>query len=142
MPRPLATAAVRESDGKGRHTTTSRQLVAGNGLIIVDTPGIRALGAVGSLDAVDQTFPDIAALARNCRFTDCSHTTEPSCAVSAAVEHGELEPERLARYLALRRESERRAVRVDARVTRKDERRATRNNTRGRRDTMRLKGRR
>jgi ribosome biogenesis GTPase len=95
----LATAEVRE-DERGRHTTTRRQLVPlpGGGLLL-DTPGLRELQLSGA--DLDETFPEIAALAAECRFRNCSHTHEPGCAVRAAVEAGELPRERLESYVKL-----------------------------------------
>ncbi len=137
----FATAGVREGDMKGRHATTVRQLaVTGRGAI-VDAPRVRALGATSDADAVDRTFENIAELARECRFSDCTHASEPGCAVKQAVDAGELDPERLARYRALAQESERRARRRDARLAREEDRQASHANTSGRREAMRLKGR-
>lgn len=95
----LATGEVRE-DERGRHTTTRRQLVPlpGGGFLL-DTPGLRELQLSGA--DLDETFPEIAALATECRFRDCSHTHEPGCAVRAAVEAGELPRERLESYVKL-----------------------------------------
>ncbi|MDQ1367295.1 MAG: ribosome biosis GTPase / thiamine phosphate phosphatase [Acidimicrobiaceae bacterium] len=86
----LATGAVR-GDGKGRHTTTYRELVplAGGGMVI-DTPGMRALSVSSAAVGVAQVFTDVEDLATHCRFPDCSHTTEQGCAIAAAVEAGEL----------------------------------------------------
>ncbi|WP_158966738.1 ribosome small subunit-dependent GTPase A [Chachezhania sediminis] len=101
----LATQGIREDDAKGRHTTTSRalyRLPAGGWLI--DTPGMRALRLTGVEDGIDQVFDDIADLAAQCRFGDCTHETEPGCAVQAAIADGNLSPDRLARWQKLRRE--------------------------------------
>ncbi len=101
----LATGAVRR-DGSGRHTTTHRQLVLlpGGGLLI-DTPGMRALSVVGVGDGVEQGFQDVEVVARDCAYTSCSHTTEPGCALVAAVAGGHLERSRLESWLRLRSES-------------------------------------
>ena len=131
---------MRAADGKGRHTTTSRQLLQGE-VNIIDTPGIRALGATANAEAVDQTFTQIAALAEQCRYRDCSHRGEPGCAIEQALTQGELSPEVLERYQRMRRESERNELNRDARLARQSQRTASRDNTRGRRETMRLKGR-
>lgn len=95
----LATGEVRE-DESGRHTTTRRQLVRlpGGGLLL-DTPGLRELQLSGA--DLDETFPEIAALAEDCRFRNCTHTHEPGCAVLAAVEAGELSRERHESYVKL-----------------------------------------
>jgi ribosome biogenesis GTPase len=100
----LATARTRESDGKGRHTTTHRQLVPlpGGGMVI-DTPGMREL-AIFTAD-ISKTFGDVEELAAQCKFGDCSHTTEPGCAVRRAVESGALDPKRLESRQKLEREA-------------------------------------
>jgi ribosome biogenesis GTPase len=101
----LETREVSES-GEGRHTTTRRQLVAlEGGALLIDLPGMRELGMLGVGDGLDETFADIGELARKCRFTDCAHSTEPGCAVRAAIERQELTEERLKDYLKLSRES-------------------------------------
>ena len=102
-----ATAEVRAGDAKGRHTTTTRQLhpLPGGG-VLLDSPGIRAVGLWVDPEAVDAVFPDIEALAEGCRFRDCAHGDEPGCAVLAAVEEGELAPERFEQWRSLRREAE------------------------------------
>jgi ribosome biogenesis GTPase len=102
----FTTNSVREKSGKGRHTTTRRQLVIlDNGAIFVDTPGMRELGMLGFSLGIDQGFSDIAAIAKRCRFTDCTHTIENECAVLKSVSAGELTTERYESYLKLMRES-------------------------------------
>lgn len=140
MGSQLATGAVRAADGKGRHTTTSRQLIAQDGLTIIDTPGIRALATVDDAAAIEQTFEDISELTRHCAYRNCAHTSEPGCAVREAIEHGELDADRLGRYLRMRAEVAQRHRHSDPRVKRKEERRASKNDSRGRRGVMRLKG--
>jgi ribosome biogenesis GTPase / thiamine phosphate phosphatase len=108
----LATGEVRD-DGKGRHTTTTRQLVvlAGGGLVI-DTPGLRELGLWTNGAGTAAAFDDVEALAAGCRFDDCRHRTEPGCAVLQALEDGRLPAERFAAWEKLQRElawAERRA---------------------------------
>lgn len=99
------TASVRGTDAKGRHTTVTRDLVVlGTGGIVIDTPGLRALGMVEASSGVAATFDDVSGLAGHCRFRDCAHREEPGCAVRAAVEAGTLAPDRLERYLAVRDE--------------------------------------
>jgi len=99
------TASVRGTDAKGRHTTVTRDLVVLDaGGVVIDTPGLRALGLVDTSEGVDATFDDVAALAEGCRFRDCAHRGEPGCAVAAAVKAGELAPDRLERYLGVRDE--------------------------------------
>lgn len=100
-----AVHAVRDSDGKGRHTTTSRRLVELPwGAYLVDTPGLRELQLWGDEDSLVGSFPEVADLARACRFTDCVHEEEPGCAVLAAVADGVLPPDRLDSWRRLRRE--------------------------------------
>lgn len=99
--------AVREEDAKGRHTTTTRQLFRlPAGALLIDTPGLREVGIWQSRDGLDQTFPELDRLAASCRFVDCSHDSEPGCAVLAAVEDGTLAVERLDSYRRLRKELE------------------------------------
>jgi ribosome biogenesis GTPase len=100
----MRTAAVR-SDGRGRHTTTHRQLllIPGGG-VIVDTPGMRELQLWGDEEDAVGAFADIAALAAGCRFRDCSHVGEPGCAVRIAADTGEIDASRLASYHKLQRE--------------------------------------
>jgi ribosome biogenesis GTPase len=97
-----ATQPVRESDSRGRHTTTRRMLIdlPGGGALI-DTRGLRELALWAGQDSVDEVFDGIAALARQCRFHDCAHAGEPGCAVSAALQTGELEAARWASYQKL-----------------------------------------
>lgn len=102
-----ATKLVREKDSRGRHATTRRQLlVLDNGGMIIDTPGMRELGNFGVDIGLDDTFTDILALSRNCRFTDCTHTSEPGCAVLESVEKEELSASRYQNYIKLRKESD------------------------------------
>jgi ribosome biogenesis GTPase len=100
----LATGAVRR-DGKGRHTTTHRQLVLlpGGGLLI-DTPGMRALSVVGAGDGVEQAFQDVEALASGCEYRNCAHAGERGCALAAALSDGRLARGRLDAWLRLRAE--------------------------------------
>ncbi len=99
------TAGIREDDAHGRHTTTSRELRRMiNGGWLIDTPGMRALRLFEAGDGIDRVFADIADLADNCRFGDCSHGSEPGCAVQAAIAAGTLDPDRLKRWQKLQRE--------------------------------------
>lgn len=102
-----ATGGVRERDGKGRHTTTSRELIqlADHHGCIIDTPGVRELGVTDS-DSVEQVFAEIVDAALRCRFADCEHVSEPACAVLEAVASGAVSSERLGDYRALQRELE------------------------------------
>jgi ribosome biogenesis GTPase len=100
-----ATAAVREDDSRGRHTTTHRELfVLPGGALLIDTPGIRSLEIAGADEGVDAAFDDIAELAAACRFRDCRHQDEPGCAVRDALADGSLSPDRLASHQKLERE--------------------------------------
>lgn len=101
------TGDVRETDAKGRHTTTRRELhLLPGGGIVVDTPGIRAIGLYVDPEAIDAAFSDIDELASGCRFGDCTHEHEPDCAVRDAVAGGTLAAERLAAYHDLHAEAE------------------------------------
>jgi ribosome biogenesis GTPase len=92
-------------DGKGRHATTRRELIElPGGGVLIDTPGMRELGLVEDIGGVDRVFADIDELGGQCRFRDCKHRGEPGCAVTAAVEAGELDRARLASYHKLQRE--------------------------------------
>ncbi len=103
----LAVNAVREDDSRGRHTTTSRELLLlPDGGIVIDTPGMRELQVWGDDEGLRQTFDDIEALGVQCRFRDCSHLKEPGCAVRDAIEKGKLDPDRFQSYLKLRKELE------------------------------------
>jgi ribosome biogenesis GTPase len=100
----LRTSAVR-SDGKGRHTTTHRELVRlDGGALLVDTPGMRELALWDADAGLDGAFADVLAAAAGCRFRDCGHAGEPGCAVDAAVAAGRLDAARVASWHALRRE--------------------------------------
>ncbi|MBL0277203.1 MAG: ribosome small subunit-dependent GTPase A [Anaeromyxobacter sp.] len=114
----LPTGEVRARDGRGRHVTTHRQLVQlpGGGLLL-DTPGMRELQLVDE-QGLDAVFEDVAALAAGCRFPDCRHGTEPGCAVRAAVEAGELAPDRLEHLRKLEREAQAFQRRHDVRLRR------------------------
>ena len=99
------TRNVRESDSKGRHTTTNRELVVlPNGGLLIDTPGMREIQLWDVGTGVRETFEDVDRLAAGCHFTDCRHRDEPRCAVKAAVEAGQLAAERLASYVKLQEE--------------------------------------
>jgi ribosome biogenesis GTPase len=86
------------------------------GGILIDTPGMREIGLWEGSSGIDEAFDDIAALAAQCRFTDCRHESEPGCAVQAAVAQGSLPADRLASYKNLREEKERMEMMADARA--------------------------
>ena len=118
-----STQAVRADDSRGRHTTTNRELIPlPNGGVIIDTPGMRELQIWADDDGLDTAFPDVEALAAQCRFGDCTHTSEPGCAVLAAVEDGTLASDRFRSYMKLQREIEYQTLRQDqsARVIEKN----------------------
>lgn len=101
-----AVGAVRDKDGKGRHTTTRRELYRiPGGALLLDTPGIRELRVWSLAEGLDHAFPEIHELAGRCRFADCRHETEPGCAVRAEEEAGTLDPERLASFRKLQAEA-------------------------------------
>lgn len=113
----LATATVRP-DGRGRHTTTHRELVRlASGALLIDTPGMRELQLWSDGEGLAASFADVEALATECRFGDCAHGSEPGCAVRAAVDAGSLDRDRLESYFKLRRELERHARLSDPRAT-------------------------
>lgn len=102
------TGAIREADSKGRHTTTARSLHRlASGGILLDTPGMRELAMVDSEEGIQATFSDIEQLARQCRFDDCQHRSEPGCAVLQAIEDDQLEQRRLDNYHKLMAEQAR-----------------------------------
>jgi ribosome biogenesis GTPase / thiamine phosphate phosphatase len=103
---PQPTSAVRERDGKGLQTTTSRSLHAiAGGAWVIDAPGMRTLFVSDAADGLDTLSAEITELAPLCRFRDCTHAHEPGCTVQAAVERGALEPGRLIRWRKLRDEN-------------------------------------
>lgn len=111
----MATRELR-ADGKGRHTTAHRELVRlpGGGLVL-DTPGLRSVGLTDLAESLDLVFADVEELATGCRFADCSHESEPGCAVRAALDSGALPERRWASYRKLVREARWMAMRHDAR---------------------------
>ncbi len=119
----LATAAVRERDDRGQHTTTRRQLVPlPGGALLIDNPGIRELQLWTSGEALGAAFEDVEAAAERCRFRDCTHSGEPGCGVSEAVESGALPEERLESFQALERELSYLDLRRDERARRERDR--------------------
>jgi ribosome biogenesis GTPase len=118
----MAVRETRADDDEGRHTTTHRELIQlpGGGLVI-DTPGIREL-QLWAGGGVEEAFVDIEELAAACRFNDCSHKTEPGCAVQDALRSGELARERWESWLKLQRELRSIEVRANARLRREEKR--------------------
>jgi ribosome small subunit-dependent GTPase A len=111
----LATGEVR-GDGKGRHTTTARELVClPGGAMLIDTPGLRALALFEAEDAISIAFSEVEELAAGCRFADCAHESEPGCAIKQAIAEGTLDRQRFASFDKLRREQRHLAARVDPR---------------------------
>ncbi len=97
---------IREDDSKGRHTTTHRQLIKlQNGVMIIDTPGMRELGMWDVSTGLGEAFTDVEDLLCKCKFSDCTHGNEPGCAVNLAIASGELDESRWKNYLQLKREA-------------------------------------
>ncbi|MFD9721315.1 ribosome small subunit-dependent GTPase A [Streptomyces sp. NPDC059076] len=108
---------ARDVDGKGRHTTTTRNLLAlPGGGVLIDTPGLRGVGLWDAGTGVGQVFSEIEELAEGCRFHDCAHESEPGCAVLAALADGSLGERRLESYRKLLRENQYIVAKTDARV--------------------------
>ena len=102
----MTTGAVRESDSRGRHTTTHRQMFRlPCGALVIDTPGMRELGMWDVSAGLGGAFPDVEELVGQCRFSDCRHENEPGCAVLEALRQGKLSPERWKSYRQLQREA-------------------------------------
>lgn len=103
----MKTSEIREKDSRGKHTTTSRNLIMlPNGAMIIDTPGMRELGMWNAETGISETFKDIEELAQTCKFSNCTHTNEPGCKIRESIENGGLSEERFEKYLSLKRESE------------------------------------
>jgi len=101
------TQSVSKIQSKGRHTTTSRQLIRlESGAMIIDTPGMRELGSLSVSDGLEETFAEILALSQRCKFGNCSHTNEKGCAIAAAIKTGDLSEQRYQNYLKMKKESE------------------------------------
>jgi ribosome biogenesis GTPase / thiamine phosphate phosphatase len=133
----MRTQALRK-DGKGRHTTVTRELHRVAGGLIIDGPGLRGVGITGSA-GLDLTFADVVGLAELCRFADCSHSNEPGCAVLAAIDDGELPRHRLDAWRQLTAEGFRQELRRDARL-RAEQNRKLRVQHRSQRRAYREKG--
>ncbi len=102
----MKTSEIREEDSRGRHTTTSRNLIMlPNGAMIIDTPGMRELGMWDAEEGISKTFEDIETLTLMCKFSNCTHSNEPGCKVLEAISNGELTKERYEQYIKLKKES-------------------------------------
>jgi ribosome biogenesis GTPase / thiamine phosphate phosphatase len=113
----LQTTKAIAEDGRGRHTTTSRQLLRlPGGALLVDTPGLREVQLWEADEGIQDAFADVDELAAGCRFNDCAHMQEPGCAVQEAIDDGTLPRARLQSYRALQRELRHLAVKQDARL--------------------------
>ena len=100
------TQPIREKDGRGKHTTTKRELIVlENGTIIIDNPGMRELGIISNESGISSTFSEIDELSDQCRYKDCTHTVEVGCAVLEALQSGEISEERYENFLKLYKES-------------------------------------
>jgi ribosome biogenesis GTPase len=118
-----ATREIRLSDGRGMHTTVARELIQmPGGGVLIDTPGLRALGLTGSEEGITSVFPEIERASQSCRFRDCTHNDEPGCAVRLAVESGTLPAERLSSYHKLMGEAKLAASSTDVRLRAEEER--------------------
>ena len=105
--KTMATSGIREDDAKGRHTTTHRHLhLLPNGCTVLDTPGMRELQMTDAASGIADVFADLSALAERCKFNDCGHDAEPGCAILDAIEAGEVDPKRLARWKKLAAEEQ------------------------------------
>lgn len=103
----MKTATISESIDRGKHVTTHRELIPMvNGAILIDNPGMREVGITDSSDGLESTFERIYGLSENCRFSDCTHTSESGCAVQLAIESGQIEKSYLENYLKMEREKE------------------------------------
>jgi ribosome biogenesis GTPase len=100
------TQPIREKDGRGKHTTTRRELIVlENGAVVVDNPGMREFGIISTESGLDNTFDEIAELSNQCRYTDCTHTIEQGCAVLKGIEEGRISNERYQNYIKMYKES-------------------------------------
>jgi len=103
----IKTMEISETSGRGKHTTSTREMYfLKNGGIVIDNPGTREVGTGDSVRGMENVFDEIRLLSQNCRFSDCTHTNEPNCAIITAVESGSLDKDKYANFLKLRKESE------------------------------------
>ena len=101
----MQTGRIREEDSKGRHMTTHRELIELDGVSFIDTPGLRELGMIDAAEGIAGTFSDIAELISQCVFSDCTHRSEPGCAVREALEAGTLSADRWKMFRRLEEEN-------------------------------------
>ena len=107
----IKTSSIRGYDGKGRHTTTARHMYSiTGGRIVIDTPGLRSVGISPDSNTIQELFPEIYELEGECKFTNCSHVSEPGCAIRNALEKEELEYDRYLRYLKLIGDEHKRSI--------------------------------
>lgn len=100
------TQSVSKKENKGRHTTTSRELIQlDNGAMLLDTPGMRELGNISVESGIDETFSEILELSQSCKFANCSHTNEKGCAILSAISEGKLPEQRYNNYIKMKKES-------------------------------------
>ena len=132
--------ALRQDDSRGRHTTIHREVfMLDGGALLIDTPGLRTVGVKGDAEAVTASFDDIETLAQRCRFSDCTHTSEPGCAVIAALDDGSLDADRLASLRKLEAERSAFEARANQRARRERERSRSVHYARTAREAARLK---
>ena len=125
--REVMDTGGQRNDGRGRHTTTHRELVPlAGGAMLIDTPGIRGVGLVADADALDTAFADVATLAEACRFADCHHAGDAGCAIEAALASGELSERRFDSWRRLAKEAAYQARRFDARLAAEERTRSKR----------------
>lgn len=117
----IKTNTIRNSDGKGRHTTTSRHMyVLNDNRKVIDTPGLRSVGISPNADTIAELFPEICELVGKCKFSDCTHTNEPECAIRYAIEQGEIDYDNFLRYLKLNGDEKKRELFLKGKVYEKE----------------------
>lgn len=102
----MKTSEIRQDDSRGRHTTTSRNLIMlPNGTMVIDTPGMRELGMWNISEGLNKTFQDVEHFLGKCKFYDCTHTNEPGCKILEAIKNGKLSQDRYDYYIKLKNEA-------------------------------------
>lgn len=118
----IKTKHIRENDGRGRHTTTARHMyILSDERVVIDTPGLRSVGISANADTIDELFPEIKELEVQCKYSDCSHRSEPGCAIRQALDNEELDLERYLRYLKLIGAEEQREILQKGKVYQKEQ---------------------